>query len=87
MVGVEDVLHSLGDRCVEVREDRSDVAQASPCAVSGGAAWPPVIDTLGRYTEHFGHVGDEREIAEQQRGEARYALDAELARNAIKAAG
>ena len=84
--GVEDLLDPLGDRRVEMREDRSHVPHASPCAVGGGAAGPPLVDILARQPKHLGHVGDKREIAEQERREARYALDAKLARDTVKAA-
>ena len=67
--------------CVE----RPGVAQPGAWPVPARIAWGPAVDLGARQAEHFGHVGDQRQIAEQQGGEAGHRLDAEFGGHPVKA--
>ena len=80
----EKALDAFRHRQREMRVDRSRVRAAHTVAVAARILRLPLVDVLARDAEHLRHVGDERQVAEQQRAEARHALDAELVRDAVE---
>lgn len=73
------------DREVKVRVKRPGVAQPGPGPVPARIARRPSVDLGARQAEHVGHVGDQRQVAKQQGGEAGHRLDAEFRGDAVKA--
>jgi hypothetical protein len=80
----EEPFHPLGDRYVEMGEERSGVPQARSRPVCRGGPRDPSVDVRTRHAEHLGDVGHESEVAHEHRGEARHARDPQLVGDAVE---